>query len=124
MTTMIIYDYRQLRDPSSGSRSRGGRRLSRCSPPAGCAKDAPQDTWQPAGPNAQEIHNLQWPVFAIAGIVGLIVFAAVGFVVVRFRDKRPGDARADAWQAGARDRPHDHPGADPHRRRHPDRQHR
>ena len=54
---------------------------------AGCADDAPQDTWQPAGPNAQQIHDLQWPVFAIAGVVGLIVFAAVGFIVVKFRDK-------------------------------------
>ena len=37
---------------------------------AGCAKDAPQDTWQPAGDNAQKIQDLQWPVFAIAGVVG------------------------------------------------------
>ena len=37
---------------------------------AGCAEDAPQDTWQPAGENAQKIQNLQWPVFLIAGIVG------------------------------------------------------
>jgi cytochrome c oxidase subunit 2 len=54
---------------------------------AGCAQDAPQDTWDPAGENAQTIHDLQWPIFAIAGVVGLIVFAAVAFVVVRFRDK-------------------------------------
>ena len=54
---------------------------------AGCADDAPQDTWQPAGENAQKIHDLQWPVFALAGIVGVAVFAAVLFVVVRFRDR-------------------------------------
>ncbi len=54
---------------------------------AGCAKDAPQDTWQPAGPNAQKIQNLQYPVFIIAGVVGLIVFAAVGYVVWRYRDR-------------------------------------
>jgi cytochrome c oxidase subunit 2 len=54
---------------------------------AGCASDAPQDTWQPEGENAQKIHDLQWPVFAIAGVVGLIVFAAVGWVVFRFRDR-------------------------------------
>jgi len=52
-----------------------------------CASNAPQDTWQPAGPNAQKIHNLQWPIFAIAGVVGLIVFAAVLYCVVRFRDR-------------------------------------
>ena len=54
---------------------------------AGCAKDAPQDTWQPAGPNAQKIQNLQYPVFIIAGVVGLIVFVAVGFIVWRYRDR-------------------------------------
>jgi cytochrome c oxidase subunit II len=54
---------------------------------AGCASDAPQDTWQPAGDNAQKIHDLQWPIFAIAGVVGVIVFAVIGFVVFRFRDR-------------------------------------
>jgi cytochrome c oxidase subunit 2 len=54
---------------------------------AGCAEDAAQDTWDPAGPNAQEIHNLQWPVFLIAGIVGLIVFVFVAIIVVKFRDR-------------------------------------
>ena len=54
---------------------------------AGCAKDAPQDTWQPAGPNAEKIDNLQQPVFLVAGIVGVIVFVAVAFVVIRYRDR-------------------------------------
>lgn len=54
---------------------------------AGCAQDAPQDTWDPAGPNAQSIHNLQWPVFAIAGVVGVIVLGFVGFIMVKFRDR-------------------------------------
>ncbi len=54
---------------------------------AGCASDAPQDTWQPAGENAQKIHNLQWPVFAIAGVVGLIVAGAVGWAIYRYRDR-------------------------------------
>ena len=54
---------------------------------AGCAKDAPQDTWQPKGPNAQKIDNLQKPVFAIAGVVGIIVIVVVGFAVVRFKDR-------------------------------------
>ena len=53
----------------------------------GCAKDAPQDTWQPAGENAQKIQNLQWPVFLIAGIVMLLVFAAVGWAIFRYRDR-------------------------------------
>ena len=54
---------------------------------ASCADEAPQDTWQPQGDNAQDIHNLQWPVFAIAGLVGLIVMAAVIWCVVRYRDR-------------------------------------
>jgi cytochrome c oxidase subunit II len=33
------------------------------------------------------IHNLQWPIFAVAGVVGLIVFAAVGYSVWKFRDR-------------------------------------
>ncbi|MDQ3392107.1 MAG: cytochrome c oxidase subunit II, partial [Actinomycetota bacterium] len=52
-----------------------------------CAEDAPQDTWQPEGPNAQKIHNLQWPVFAVAGVVGVIVFAAIIYEVVKFKDR-------------------------------------
>jgi cytochrome c oxidase subunit 2 len=54
---------------------------------AGCATNAPQDTWQPKGSNAQKIDDLQKPVFAIAGIVGVIVMAAVGYCVFRFRDR-------------------------------------
>jgi cytochrome c oxidase subunit 2 len=53
---------------------------------AGCAQDAPQDTWQPRGDNAQMIHDLQWPVFLVAGIVGVVVLAVVAYVVVRYRD--------------------------------------
>ncbi len=52
-----------------------------------CAKDAPQDTWQPAGENSRRIADLQvWP-FGIAGIVLLIVAAAVGYSVFKFRDR-------------------------------------
>jgi cytochrome c oxidase subunit 2 len=54
---------------------------------AGCARDAPQDTWQPEGDNAQKIHDLQWWVFAIAGVIGVIVIVVVVYCVVRFRDK-------------------------------------
>ena len=78
---------------------------------AGCAEDAPQDTWQPAGENAQKIQDLQWPVFAIAGIVGLIVVAAVGWCVVPLPRPWPADPQADPRQAGAGDRPDDPAGA-------------
>jgi cytochrome c oxidase subunit 2 len=54
---------------------------------AGCAKDAPQDTWQPAGPNAQKIDDLQRPVFLVAGIIGVTVITVVAYVVIKFRDR-------------------------------------
>lgn len=53
----------------------------------GCARDAPQDTFQPEGENAQRIQDLQMPVFIVAGVVGVIVFGAIVFVVIKFRDK-------------------------------------
>ncbi len=78
-------------------RERLGRRLRRFAAPAlliagglvlaGCADDAPQDALNPAGPNAQKIDNLQKPVFAIAGVVLLLVAAAVTYVIIRYRDR-------------------------------------
>lgn len=65
-----------------------------------CASDAPQDTWDPAGEYAQDIHNLQWPIFLIAGIVGVIVMAAVGYAVYKFRDRGqpiPEQSHGKAW---------------------------
>lgn len=53
----------------------------------GCARNAPQDTWKPEGENAQKIQDLQWWVFLAAGIVGVIVFAVIIYVVIRFRDR-------------------------------------
>lgn len=54
---------------------------------AGCAKDAPQDTFDPAGPNAREIDGLQRPVFYIAGVVGLIVLGVVAYAIWKFKDR-------------------------------------
>jgi len=54
---------------------------------AGCASNAPQDTWAPKGPNAQKIDTLQKPVFAVAGIIGVIVFAVVVIAVIKFKDR-------------------------------------
>ena len=53
----------------------------------GCARNAPQDTFQPEGENARRIQNLQLPVFIVAGIVGVIVFGVIILVVIRFRDR-------------------------------------
>lgn len=55
---------------------------------AGCAKDAPQDTWDPAGPAAQQIDDLQRPIFAIAGVIGVIVFAVVLVIILKFRGRK------------------------------------
>ncbi len=54
---------------------------------AGCAQNAPQDTWQPKGPNAKIIDDLQQPVFAVAGIIGLIVAVAIIYVVFKYKDR-------------------------------------
>jgi cytochrome c oxidase subunit II len=54
---------------------------------AGCADNAPQDTFQPKGSNSQKIDDLARPVFYIAGLVGLVVFSVIAFVVFRYRDR-------------------------------------
>lgn len=54
---------------------------------ASCGRNSPQDTWQPAGPNAEKIDNLQRPVFYVAGIVGVVVFAAIAWAMIRYRDR-------------------------------------
>jgi cytochrome c oxidase subunit 2 len=57
---------------------------------AGCAKDAPQDLFRPAGPNAREIDEGlagQRYIFYMAGVVALIVLVAVAYIVVRYRDR-------------------------------------
>jgi cytochrome c oxidase subunit II len=56
---------------------------------ASCANDAPQDTFEPAGPAAQSIDNLIMPIFAVAGVVFVLVAVAVGYSSWRFRE-RPG----------------------------------
>ena len=53
---------------------------------SGCAKNAPQDIFQPKGPNANDINNLQKLVFPIAGIVGVLVLALAGYIFWKFRD--------------------------------------
>ena len=85
---------------------------------AGCAKDAPQDTWQPAGTNAQKIQNLQWPVFLIAGIVGVHrLRRRRAAACIRFRDRGQAIPKQTHGNRRARDRAHDPAGADPRRRR-------
>ena len=54
---------------------------------ASCATNAPQDTLQPKGPNSKLIDDLQQPVFAVAGIIGLIVAVAVIYTIIKYRDR-------------------------------------
>ena len=54
---------------------------------AGCATNAPQDTWQAKGPNAEIISDLQWIVFPMAGVVGVLVLAFAGYTMFKYRDK-------------------------------------
>jgi cytochrome c oxidase subunit 2 len=54
---------------------------------AGCAKNAPQDVWQPKGPNAEKINNLDVIVFPIAGVVGVVVISLIVFILFKFRDR-------------------------------------
>jgi cytochrome c oxidase subunit 2 len=68
---------------------------------AGCASHAPLDTWKPKGKAARDINNLQRPVFYIAGVVGVLVFAAIVVAIVKFRE-RPGDTRLPHQSHGNR----------------------
>ena len=54
---------------------------------AGCATNAPQDTWQPKGPNAAEIDRLQRVVFPLAGVVGVLVFALAVYIFWKYKDR-------------------------------------
>jgi cytochrome c oxidase subunit 2 len=54
---------------------------------AGCAKDAPQDVFKPKGENAAEINDLQYMVFGIAGVVGVIMTVLFVVTMTKFRDK-------------------------------------
>jgi cytochrome c oxidase subunit II len=101
MTTVAaVIDPRGNRVPGVGPVSRSNRtrrRVRRLLLPgaavaavtlfSSCAKDAPQDTFQPKGENARDIDNLQRIPFYIAGGVFVLVAAAVLFCVVRFRDR-------------------------------------
>lgn len=53
----------------------------------------PLTTLQPAGPNAQSIQDLVVPVFSIAGIVGVLVLAAVLYITWKYRERSDDDAK-------------------------------
>jgi cytochrome c oxidase subunit 2 len=80
--------------PSSRTGDRMPRRLRKAGPLlalalvsflGACAKDAPQDTLEPKGPNAQLIDDLSDPVFMVAGVVFVVVLAGAVFIAMKFR---------------------------------------
>ena len=56
---------------------------------ASCAKDAPQDVFQPEGPISHKIDRLQVPVFIVAGFVFVLVQSLIVITIIRHRH-RPG----------------------------------
>lgn len=54
---------------------------------AGCARNAPQDVFQPKGPNADLINDLQLLVFPMAGVVGVLVLSFAAYTFWRYRDR-------------------------------------
>lgn len=56
---------------------------------AGCAKDAPQDALDPAGPLARQADRLWDLVFAIAVVIFVLVEGALLFALFKFR-RKPG----------------------------------
>jgi len=54
---------------------------------AACGQVTPMDSFAPAGPEAHRILNLSTPVFIIAGVIFLLVEAAIVFAVWKFRDR-------------------------------------
>ena len=74
-------------------------------PSAACADDAPLDTLDPKGPEAQTIHNLVVPVFVIAGVVFVLVAgrrALPRLAVPQAQGRRRQPAAAGARQHQAR----------------------
>ncbi len=57
----------------------------------GCASDAPLDTMDPQGPNAQKIDDLLNPVLIVAGLVFLFVELGIVYLVIRYRRRKDDD---------------------------------
>ena len=50
-----------------------------------CIKDAPQDTFSPDGPSTRRVYGLAKPVFILAVVVGIFVYALIAICIVKFR---------------------------------------
>ena len=58
---------------------------------AACADKAPLDTLNPKGPEARAIDQLSDPVFAVAGVVFLLVQFGVLYLAIKFRKRKDDD---------------------------------
>ena len=58
---------------------------------AACADKAPLDTLEPKGPEARAIDQLSDPVFAVAGVVFLLVQFGVLYLAIKFRKRKDDD---------------------------------
>jgi cytochrome c oxidase subunit 2 len=67
---------------------------------SGCASDAPLDTLDPQGPNAQKIDDLLNPVLIVAAVVFLFVELGIIYLVVRFRRRKGDDDELPAQTHG------------------------
>ncbi len=63
---------------------------------ASCANEHPLDTLTEAGPDAQEINDLFFPVLGVAIVVFFLVQGAIVYLVVRYRVRRKAAAAAAA----------------------------
>ena len=63
---------------------------------AACADEHPLDTLTEAGPDAQEINDLFFPVLGVAIVVFFLVQGAVVYLAVRYRVRRKASAAAAA----------------------------
>lgn len=61
---------------------------------AGCASNAPLDTFQPEGPEARTIMDLVLPVFLVAAVVFVLVEGAIVFILWKFRSRKDDDPDA------------------------------
>ena len=55
---------------------------------AGCSTELPQNSLNPAGPEARKIDDLFWLVFWIAAVIFVLVEGALIYATLRFRRKR------------------------------------
>ncbi|MCY3926302.1 MAG: cytochrome c oxidase subunit II [bacterium] len=62
---------------------------------ASCAAEHPLDTLTEAGPDAQEINDLFFPVLGVAIIVFFLVQGAIVYLAVRYRSRRRAAAGSD-----------------------------